>query len=240
MFQRIHKKLGTAGFIISIVALVAALGGGAYAASGGLTGKQKKEVEKIAKTYAGKPGKNGATGATGPAGPAGAAGVKGDAGAKGEQGAPGEPGGQGVPGERGKPGNPGLSGFTETLPPGKTETGSWVIGVTPAGTTLPLKTAISFPIPLSQSLTGTQVHFVKAGETAPTGCTGGTAAAPTAEPGNLCVYETTALFISNTGIYDPTTTTEEQGASPFGAVIRYTGEEESSAWGTFAVTEEEA
>ncbi|MBA3867401.1 MAG: hypothetical protein H0X42_13840 [Solirubrobacterales bacterium] len=47
--SRIHQKLGTAGFIISIVALVAALGGGAYAASGGLSGKQKKEVEKIAK-----------------------------------------------------------------------------------------------------------------------------------------------------------------------------------------------
>ena len=33
MFDRIHQKLGTAGFVISIVALVAALGGGAYAAS---------------------------------------------------------------------------------------------------------------------------------------------------------------------------------------------------------------
>ena len=30
--SRIHQKLGTAGFIISIVALVAAFGGGAYAA----------------------------------------------------------------------------------------------------------------------------------------------------------------------------------------------------------------
>jgi hypothetical protein len=48
MLRRVHQKLGTAGFVISIVALVAALGGGAYAASGSLSGKQKQEVSKIA------------------------------------------------------------------------------------------------------------------------------------------------------------------------------------------------
>jgi hypothetical protein len=92
--SHIHKKLGTAGFIISIVALVAALGGGAYAASGGLTGKQKKEVTKIAQTeakkYAGKPG------VTGPQGPAGPAGAKGDTGGKGDNGAAGAAGVAGV------------------------------------------------------------------------------------------------------------------------------------------------
>jgi hypothetical protein len=87
MFNRIHQKLGTAGFIISIVALVAALGGGAYAASGGLNGKQKKEVTKIAQTEAKKlAGKPGPAGATGPAGPAGPAGAAGKEGAKGDQG----------------------------------------------------------------------------------------------------------------------------------------------------------
>ena len=78
--SRIHQKLGTAGFVISIVALVAAMGGGAYAASGGLNGKQKKEVEKIAKKYAGKPG------AAGPAGSNGSNGAKGDTGATGAEG----------------------------------------------------------------------------------------------------------------------------------------------------------
>jgi hypothetical protein len=82
--------------------MVLALAGGAYAASGALTGKQKKEVEKIAKKYAGKPG---ATGATGPAGPTGAAGAKGDtglAGATGTTGANGEDGAPGTAGTNGK------------------------------------------------------------------------------------------------------------------------------------------
>ena len=55
MIERIHQKLGTAGFVIAIVALIAALGGTALAAAK-LNGTQKKEVEKIAKKYAGKPG----------------------------------------------------------------------------------------------------------------------------------------------------------------------------------------
>lgn len=101
MIARIHQKLGTAGFVISIVALVAALCGGAYAAGGGLTGKQKKEVKNIAKQYAGKPG---APGAQGPAGPAGA---KGDTGAKGEK---------GDPGEKGEAGNTGKSVESLTIP----------------------------------------------------------------------------------------------------------------------------
>ena len=51
MFSRIHEQLGTAGFVISIVALVFAMAGGAIAANGGLNGKQKKEVKKFAKKY---------------------------------------------------------------------------------------------------------------------------------------------------------------------------------------------
>jgi Collagen triple helix repeat (20 copies) len=116
MFSRIHQKLGTAGFVISIVALIAALCGGAYAAGGGLTGKQKKEVKKIAKRYAGKPGAPGAPGAKVDAG------AKGDAGANGTNGAPGSPGAPGAPGEAGM--------CSETnpecvLPAGGTLTGSW-------------------------------------------------------------------------------------------------------------------
>lgn len=101
MISRIHSKLGTASFIISIVALVAALGGGAYAASGALTGKQKKEVEKIAKKYAGKPGAPGAAGPAGPTGPAGAAGAAGNGteGKEGKQGPEGKEGKAGANGE---------------------------------------------------------------------------------------------------------------------------------------------
>ena len=153
MFNRIHQKLGTAGFIISIVALVAALGGGAYAASGGLTGKQKKEVEKIAKSVS-KPGK---TGAPGPAGPAGAAGAKGDAGPAGAAGATGTAGANGANGSNG---TNGTTGFTSTLPGGKTETGTWSVPNPPLSEDLSFQIPISFSIPVAKS--GKAYYFTKA------------------------------------------------------------------------------
>jgi len=118
MISRIHQKLGTAGFIISIVALVAALGGGAYAAQGGLTGKQKKEVQKIAKAearkFAGKPGQSGAAGATGPAG---AKGDTGDAGATGPTGPTGSAGATGAAGPQGDRGPTGPAGQSPEVVP---------------------------------------------------------------------------------------------------------------------------
>jgi hypothetical protein len=108
MLQRFRNQVGTAGLIISIVALVAALGGGAYAASGGLSGKQKKEVEKIAKKFAGKPGPIGATG------PAGSNGTNGSNGAKGEAGTAGTTGKDGTSGTNGTNGSPGAS--VEAIP----------------------------------------------------------------------------------------------------------------------------
>jgi hypothetical protein len=182
MFNRIHQKLGTAGFIISIVALVAALGGGAYAASGGLSGKQKKEVEKIAKRYAGKPGANGTNGATGPAG------AKGDTGTKGDAGAPGV---NGTNGTNGTPGAPGQTGFTDTLPAGKTETGAWSIDASTAGQLNTFAT-ISFPIPLSAGSPEGAAFVFNGEQTAneefgTSGCSG-TVAEPTAPTGVLCVY----------------------------------------------------
>ncbi|HWC47405.1 MAG TPA: hypothetical protein VG448_00790 [Solirubrobacterales bacterium] len=107
MFSRIHQKLGTAGFVIAIVALIVALGGAAYAAMPGLNSKQKKEVKKIAKGMV-KPG------VPGPAGPAGAPGA---AGAKGDTGATGGTGPEGPKGD---------TGPTDTkLLPGKSVSGYW-------------------------------------------------------------------------------------------------------------------
>jgi len=99
VISRIHDRLGTAGFIISIVALIAALGGGAYAASGGLTPKQKKEVKKIAKQFAGKDGAQGPVGAQGPQGATGAQGATGVPGEKGDDGTNGANGANGANGE---------------------------------------------------------------------------------------------------------------------------------------------
>jgi pilus assembly protein FimV len=202
MFNRIHSKLGTAGFIISIVALVAALGGGAYAANSALSGKQKKEVEKIAKKYAGKPGAAGATG------PAGAAGAKGEAGTKGDPGAAGvngTNGTSGAPGAKGAEGSPWTAGGV--LPKGKTETGTWTISQGTSLENLTMPVSISFPIPLaaeSDKAFGFNAHAtedeefgknpntgascaVGTTECVDTGCTG-TVAAPSAPPGALCIY----------------------------------------------------
>ncbi|MGN6663088.1 MAG: collagen-like triple helix repeat-containing protein [Solirubrobacterales bacterium] len=217
MLQRIHRKLGTAGFIIAVCALIAALGGAAFAAGGGLTGKQKKEVTKIAKKFAGKPG------ATGPQG------------AQGNPGAPGAPGKDGAPGANGKSvavkavscgglGGAevkqegaasgvevcnGQTGFTETLPSGKTETGTFVVSGTTLGRGLG---ALPFTIPLAEPLKDEPgcggegepcaIHVVKVGETTPEGCLG-SAAEPGAEPGNFCLYLKAEINAEFTGVSNP-------------------------------------
>jgi hypothetical protein len=258
MFSTLRTRFGIPG-VISVIALVFAMFGGAYAASNSSGGGKATASAKAKK---GPRGPKGATGPAGPAGPAGPQGAAGPAGPKGDTGAAGgngtsvnnTPESKGVNckeggtkfvgtattyacnGEKGKEGSPWPGGGT--LPGGQTETGAWSLGITPPGTTLPVKTAISFPIRLSSSLSATQVHYVKAGETAPSGCTGGTVSAPSAEPGNLCVYEGASLFLTFSAIYDPTTSGEVEGASTNGAILRFNGEEEASAWGTFAVTGE--
>jgi hypothetical protein len=119
MLQRFQDRVGTAGLIVAVVALVLALGGGAYAASGALTSKQKKEVTKIAQTEAKKlAGKTGATGATGATGPAGAPGASGPAGAPGAKGDTGSPGSAGTPGKNGADGR-----SVESIPASSTECG---------------------------------------------------------------------------------------------------------------------
>lgn len=107
MFSRIHNKLGTAGLVVAIVALVAALGGTAFAMTG-LNSKQKKEVTTIAKKFAGKPG---------PAGPAGPQGPAGAPGANGAKGATGSQGIQGIQGIQGEPGPTGPTGPEGPLGP---------------------------------------------------------------------------------------------------------------------------
>jgi hypothetical protein len=214
MISKLHQRLGTAGFIISIVALVAALGGGAYAASGGLTGKEKKEVEKIAKKYAGKPGKNGTNGKDGAQGAAGSPGAKGEAGSNGSNGSNGAPGANGKsvtvteiePGEPGCAENGGASievegsgsgvevcngegggGFPATLPSGKSETGSWSTGQFSEEGAKGTVMPISFPIPLAAGIPHAKIQFRAPGSTATAACPG-TSEHPEAAPGDMCVY----------------------------------------------------
>jgi hypothetical protein len=181
MLERLRSQIGTAGLVVAIVALVAALGGGAYAATGGNSGKATASAKQGKQGKQGKPGK---TGPAGPAGPAGSAGAKGDTGAAGSNGSNGAPGAAGksvvlvnetpancgveggftyeVQGSGNKNevcnGENGTTGFTETLPSGKTETGIWSFN----GYLMPeqeqntetgaLRVPISFAIPLSAPL----------------------------------------------------------------------------------------
>jgi hypothetical protein len=234
MLERFRQRFGTAGLVVAVIALVAALGGTALAAKGALTGPQKKEVTKIAKKFAGQPGTNGTNGSPG---------AKGDTGAPGANGTDGSPGapGKGValtaitaaglegnctgvggtkvevqetPASKkficnGAKGTNGTTGFTETLPPGKTETGTYTLSMASNVATTPIA-AISFPIPLTETgaegnawaftpeqaeeeewgkLESNTSKGCKPGETGclDTGCRGN-AVHPTAPSGTLCIY----------------------------------------------------
>lgn len=100
MFSALRTRFGIPG-IISVIALVFALVGGAFAANN--LGGSGKGATASAKKKAAK-GPRGPRGATGPAGPAGAAGPAGPAGAKGDTGAAGANGQAGTAGAAGKDG----------------------------------------------------------------------------------------------------------------------------------------
>jgi hypothetical protein len=253
MFSRLRRHFGTAGLVVSVIALVAALAGGAYAASGGLTGKQKKEVKAIAKSFQG-------TGPAGPQGAPGSPGAKGDPGTKGTDGTDGQSvttaaasGGECPSGGikvTSASGNTkvcnGQTGFTETLPSGKTETGSWSFGTTPGAGAFYVP--VTLAIPLAAPLAGeSHVHFInEAGkevvgggltEQTSTECLG-TAAAPTATPGSLCIY--TALqseFKATSAEIYGSGTAAEVGVSTSGAVMTLAAAGTGAlGFGTFAMT----
>ncbi len=156
MFSTLRNRFGIPG-VISVIALVFALVGGALAANNlGDSGSSATASAKKKKAVKGPRGPKGAKGATGAAGPAGATGPVGPAGAagpKGDTGATGESGDNGKDGfsvtsapataeecpEGGTKftsvsgtsevcnGADGQTGFTEVLPSEKTETGAYVI-----------------------------------------------------------------------------------------------------------------
>jgi len=95
MFSTLRNRFGIPG-VISVIALVFAMFGGAYAASSSSGGGKATASAKA------KKGPKGPKGATGPAGPAG---PQGPAGANGKDGA----NGTGSPGASGSPGAPGKS-----------------------------------------------------------------------------------------------------------------------------------
>jgi Collagen triple helix repeat (20 copies) len=97
MFSTLRTRFGIPG-VISVIALVFAMFGGAYAASNSSGGGKATASAKAKKGPRGPKGAKGDTGPAGPAGPQGPAGAKGDAGAAG---ANGKDGTNGTPGAGG-------------------------------------------------------------------------------------------------------------------------------------------
>jgi hypothetical protein len=230
MFSRIHEKLGTAGFVISIVALIAALTGGAYAAAG-LSPQVKKQITKESKKFSKQFSKQFAVaGPQGAKGDTGAAGAKGDTGAQGGKGDPGAPGSPGGPGPEGSPWTAG-----GVLPEGETETGAWGFGIVSNSEiqTVP----VSFNIPLE---TAPVIHVIQengkektgGGEIDQPACPG-EVAEPAADPGTLCLYTEKEVNIAFPGYPDPSFTKSFTTGAAIGIVPSATG---SRAFGTWAVT----
>ncbi len=288
MFQRLRRHMSYAN-VVATFALVFAMSGGALAASKYLITSSKQIKPSVLASLKGKAGANGAQGAAGAQGPAGAAGAKGENGAAGANGTAGTNGASvtstplgvgnehckeggsefvaasgpgyscnGKPGKEGKEGSPWTAGGS--LPSGKTETGSWAIGVTPPGVAFPYQQyiALSFPIRLTAPLEASHVHFIEQSEGGnsfktgnefgagkpPTECgtPAGTAAEPKASPGNLCVYTTLYHFVEYVAISKSGEGHNEAGASTTGALLGIRPVEEEpgenpSAFGTWAVTE---
>lgn len=187
MFSKIRRRFTYAN-VAATFALVFAMTGGAFAAGHYLITSPKQISPKVLKALKGASGAPGAPGAAGAAGPAGPQGPGGPQGPKGEPGPKGEAGAKGENGQ---------TGFTETLPTGKTETGDWNMDVVVSGGEQVASTSASFNIPLASQMTNQNecgesgkpacvVHYVPVGGSAP-GCLGNVAE-PGAEPGNLCVF----------------------------------------------------
>jgi hypothetical protein len=275
----------TPSTFIAVLALIFALTGASFAATGGgpshatltASAAKSKSKPKAKAGPRGPAGPKGATGATGPAGANGPAGPQGSGGAQGPQGPAGTNGEKGEKGAAGTAGTSvaskeikigetackgeggaeftagaskttacnGKTGFTKTLPAGETETGTWAFNGRTEATPPAVFVPISFNIPLAASLTEEHVHYIlpsgeeqkSNGQVVPqTACTG-SAAAPTAKAGNLCVYQ--GVFVLSAtfgGIVEPVTF--GAGASTSGAVLDFTPEASSSplGLGTWAVT----
>jgi Collagen triple helix repeat (20 copies) len=248
MLSPLRNRFGIPG-VISVIALVFAMFGGAYAANDSGGGK----ATASAKAKKGPRGPKGPAGPVGPAGPAGPAGAKGDTGPVGPKGDTGPQGPAGPQGPKGDKGEKGLKGDNGdpwtaggTLPGGETETGAWAVGSGPGGA-LPARAPISFPIRLAAPLAGSQVHYInELGEEVvgatkqPSTTCHGTLAAPTADPGHLCVYAAEEFGVNAQYIIKAEDPEESKGGSIVGAVITVaTASVESQAWGVWAVTAEE-
>ncbi len=182
MREAVRRHLNAAT-VIAVCALVLAMSGGAWAAKKYLISSTGQIKPTVLKELKGATGPKGAAGAAGPAGPQGGQGPQG---APGNPGTPGKNGVDGKEGKEGKEGKPGQTGFTEALPAGKTETGTWAVNV--SGEEEIAFAPITFAIPMTGGGEAVLLNETEtAGKAGTGGCTG-TFQVPTAPAGKLCIY----------------------------------------------------
>ncbi len=260
MLSPLRNRFGIPG-VISVIALVFAMMGGAYAASSNSGGKATASA-KAKKGPRGPKGPAGPSGPTGPAGPAGPA-AKGDTGAKGDKGDPGTPGKDGknilagsFTGDAEPEGEPCNeaggsefevegSGNAEYVCNGAGGGGGGFPAVLPPGATETGAwasmvegeefTAASFAIPLEEAPAETAI--VPVAGPVPANCDDGEGEAPSAEnpeadPGVFCVFVGATFGGQVEGINTPQ---NGSGSGRTGAVIYSV----DAVMGTWAVTAEE-
>jgi hypothetical protein len=191
----------TPSMAVSLTALVLAVSGGAYAATVSHVAKKSthraaaKGLTKAQVIALVKGQLNARHAGPGPAGAAGAMGATGDRGLTG-------------------PAGP----VTSALPAGVTLRGTFVVSGNATAFGQSADQAISWGFSLAEAPT---VHYVNYGAAVPAACAGGTAVAPRADPGNLCLFESNPPFNSTLrSEYDPTVTNDlANQATPYGAAV---------------------
>ena len=205
MNKLIHNRLSISA-IIAVVALAISIP--AVSFSQGEGDRSKAAVAAKNSKPTGPRGLKGDKGDRGPLGPVGPAGAKGDSGATGGQG----------------PAGP----ITGTLPAGVTLRGTIAIAGRAVGAGEFIRQAISFGFTLAAEPVP---HYIKVGDVLPPGCTG-TAAAPGADSGHLCIFEAGSVGSPIGGFGNPTTIVPGSTTSAtFGAVVSAT----STAAGPFSI-----
>jgi hypothetical protein len=248
MFSTLRTRFGIPG-VISVIALVFAMFGGAYAASNSSSGGGKATAS--AKAKKGPRGPKGATGPAGPVGPQGAAGPQGAKGDPGTKGADGTPG-QSVTATAESAGANCAAGGVKytsasgdnyvcngtfgsgTLPAHVTEKGSWAFfGWAEDGEPGTEFVGVSFPVALAAGLDESHVRYVPTPDAQPATnnpdpvhCSG-TAEDPTAASGYLCVYEseitanTAESNAPGAGIRAAASGDAHAGTDPFGFMLGF-------------------
>jgi hypothetical protein len=242
LFSTLRSRFGIPG-VISVTALVFAMFGGAYAASNSSGDHKATASAKVKRGPRGPRGAKGDTGPVGLQGPAGSQGDKGDTGSAGASaeatsfsGVKGSCTEGGIEVKSAKPatlvcngvkGANGTTGFTKTLPSGKTETGSWgAVTTTQVPEETILISSISYPIPLaapSEHVAFLNFEETEGSTTTPVeGCefeVESASAVPVAPAGTLCVFTTLQEAGTPKYVAPPGIAFESGQDSPVGALI---------------------